>query len=153
VAGGRTLYRWEWALDADPAALWPLVADTNRFNRDTGTPEIRDDGELVGGGYGVAVGGAFFTESQFSRETSTSKIGFAVLNWHLAHWGFTLDDGKWPTSPLLDMGFRTLPRAAFQARLATAAALPGKPGRWSVETDLKTVAAWQTGGDKGRPET
>ncbi|MBI5111002.1 MAG: GNAT family N-acetyltransferase [Rhodovulum sp.] len=111
-------------------------------------------GELVGGGYGVAVGGAFFTESQFSRETNTSKIGFAVLNWHLAHWGFTLDDGKWPTSPLLDMGFRTLPRAAFQARLATAAALPGKPGRWSVETDLKTVAAWQTGGSKEqRPET
>ena len=44
-------------------------------------------GDLVGGGYGVAVGGAFVTESQFSREPNTSKIGFTVLNWHLAHWG------------------------------------------------------------------
>lgn len=42
MAGGECLYRWEWALDAGPAALWPLVADTNRFNRDTGTPEILD---------------------------------------------------------------------------------------------------------------
>src|SRR5262249_13050396 len=51
-------------------------------------------GALVGGGYGVAVGRAFTTESQFSREPNTSKIGFAVLNWHLAHWGFAFNDGK-----------------------------------------------------------
>src|SRR6185437_14963940 len=43
-------------------------------------------GELAGGGYGVAFGGAFATESQFSREPNTSKIGFTVLNWHLARW-------------------------------------------------------------------
>ena len=29
-------YRWEWHLRSSPAALWPLVSDTNRFNRDTG---------------------------------------------------------------------------------------------------------------------
>jgi class 3 adenylate cyclase len=33
-------YRWEWLLRAAPAALWPLVADTNRFNRDTGIPAV-----------------------------------------------------------------------------------------------------------------
>lgn len=33
-------YRWEWQLNASPQALWPLVSDTNRFNRDTGVPEI-----------------------------------------------------------------------------------------------------------------
>jgi class 3 adenylate cyclase len=33
-------YRWEWRLQASPEALWPLVADTNRFNRDTGLPMV-----------------------------------------------------------------------------------------------------------------
>ncbi len=33
-------YRWEWNLRAPPEALWDLVADTNRFNRDTGLPEV-----------------------------------------------------------------------------------------------------------------
>src|SRR6266480_1263745 len=33
-------YRWEFDLDSSPEQLWPLVADTNRFNRDTGVPEV-----------------------------------------------------------------------------------------------------------------
>ncbi len=35
-------YIWEWELEATPAALWPLVADTDRFNRDTGLPTVTD---------------------------------------------------------------------------------------------------------------
>jgi adenylate cyclase len=35
-------YRWQWHLRASPAALWPLVSDTNRFNRDTGLPSVED---------------------------------------------------------------------------------------------------------------
>ena len=31
-------YVWKWELDAAPAALWPRVADTDRFNQDTGLP-------------------------------------------------------------------------------------------------------------------
>jgi len=34
-------YRWEWPLKSSPEALWPLVADTERFNRDTGVPAVR----------------------------------------------------------------------------------------------------------------
>ncbi|EJW11313.1 Leucyl/phenylalanyl-tRNA--protein transferase [Rhodovulum sp. PH10] len=104
------------------------------------------DGALVGGGYGVAANGCFFTESQFSREPNTSKLGFTVLNWHLAHWGFLLNDGKWPTPTILDMGFRDISRAEFGQRLAQGAGVPTRVGRWEVETDLKTVAAWQPGG-------
>ena len=52
------------------------------------------DGALVGGGYGIAVGRVFFTELQFSRESNTSKMGFATLNHHLAKWGFLVNDGK-----------------------------------------------------------
>ena len=33
-------YRWEFDLESSPEQLWPLVADTNRFNRDTGLPEV-----------------------------------------------------------------------------------------------------------------
>ncbi len=47
-------------------------------------------GELVAGGYGTAYGGAFTGESQFAHEPNASKIGFTVLNWHLAHWGFAV---------------------------------------------------------------
>src|SRR5437867_10607286 len=34
-------YRWEFDLETSPEQLWPLVADTNRFNRDTGVPSIQ----------------------------------------------------------------------------------------------------------------
>ena len=105
---------------------------------------------LVGGGYGVAVNGVFFTESQFSLESNTSKIGFTVLNWHLANWGFALNDGKWPTPTILDMGFRTISRAEFRRILDTHKGTPGKPGRWQVEASLETVADWQPQRAAGR---
>jgi len=35
-------YRWSWTLPADAEALWPLVSDTNRFNRDAGLPPVED---------------------------------------------------------------------------------------------------------------
>jgi leucyl/phenylalanyl-tRNA--protein transferase len=103
------------------------------------------EGELVAGGYGVAAGGAFTVESQFTRESHASKIGFAVLNWHLAHWGFALNDNKGPTRNCLEMGFRVVPRAEFLNELTHAARRPGRLGSWQVETDLATVAAWQPG--------
>ena len=104
-----------------------------------------ETGELAGGGYGVATGGAFATESQFSAEPNTSKIGFTVLNFHLARWGFAFNDGKLTTPTTLDMGFREFPRADYLARLTGAARLPGRPGRWSVEADARDVADWQPG--------
>jgi leucyl/phenylalanyl-tRNA--protein transferase len=100
------------------------------------------DGALVGGGYGVAVGGAFTIESQFTRESHTSKIGFAMLNWHLAKWGFLLNDNKGPTQNTLEMGFKVVPRAEYQARLTEAMRMPDRRGRWEIETDLATVAQW-----------
>ena len=102
-----------------------------------------DKGELAGGGYGLAIGNSFVTESQFSNEPNTSKIGFTVLNWHLAHWGFAFNDGKVMTPTCQDMGFLNIPRKAFLARLAEAERAPGKSGRWQVEADMAAVADWQ----------
>ncbi len=103
------------------------------------------DGKLVGGGYGVAIGRVFFTESQFSHEDNTSKLGFSVLNWHLAHWGYVLNDGKWPTPTILDMGFRMIPRCEFLDILGKDAGEGGMPERWTVEADPKVVADWHHG--------
>jgi len=100
-------------------------------------------GELAGGGYGVAVGGAFVTESQFSREPNTSKIGFTVLNWHLAQWGFEFNDGKLMTPTCRDMGFREIPRRDYLQRLTVADRLTGKSGRWQTEADITAIADWK----------
>jgi leucyl/phenylalanyl-tRNA---protein transferase len=104
------------------------------------------DGKLVGGGYGVAVGSIFTTESQFSHEPNTSKLGFTVLNWHLAKWGYVLNDGKDMTPTILNMGFRLIPRAEFLQLLEQNARQGGKSGRWSVEAGPELVAGWQEGG-------
>lgn len=104
-----------------------------------------DKGELAGGGYGLAAGGSFATESQFSLEPNTSKIGFTVLNWHLAHWGYAFNDGKLMTPTCRDMGFREVPRAEYLDRLAPVARKPDRLGRWSVTADLNVVADWQPG--------
>jgi leucyl/phenylalanyl-tRNA---protein transferase len=99
-------------------------------------------GELVAGGYGLGVGAAFTSESQFFREPNTSKIGMTVLNWHLKLWGYRFNDGKLMGPLLHALGFRDMPRRAFLAKLDAATAEPGRPGRWQVETDLDTVSRW-----------
>jgi leucyl/phenylalanyl-tRNA--protein transferase len=99
--------------------------------------------ELVGGGYGVAIGASFSGESQFSLERDTSKIGLSALNYHLARWGYHFDDGKILSPTTRDMGFREIPRADYLARLAQAVRAPGKSGRWQVEADLPAIADWR----------
>lgn len=56
-------YRWEWQLESDPDSLWPLVADTNRFNRETGLPPVR---AAADGGRSLAATQAFRRRLQLS---------------------------------------------------------------------------------------
>ena len=107
-----------------------------------------EKGELAGGGYGLAVGNSFVTESQFSSEPNTSKIGFTVLNWHLARWGFAFNDGKILTPTTHDMGFREVPRWDYLARLRQADKNPGRIGRWQTEADVAAIADWQPQSNK-----
>ena len=109
-----------------------------------------EPGDLVGGGYGVSAGASFTTESQFTRETNTSKIGFTVLHWHLNKWGYAFDDGKLMTPTCKDMGFREVPRHEYLRRLESAMARPGKPGRWKVEDDLATISEWRPAEASGK---
>lgn len=99
------------------------------------------DGALVGGGYGVAVGRVFVIESQFFRESKASQIGFAVLAWHLAKWGFALMDNKWLTQATARAGFKDMPREDYLSQLPDDWRTPVHPGHWRAEADAKTVAA------------
>jgi len=72
----------------------------------------RDDA-LVGGLYGVALGGAFFGESMFSRATDASKVAFAVLCQRLRERGFTLLDAQFMTPHLASLGARLVSRAEY----------------------------------------
>jgi leucyl/phenylalanyl-tRNA--protein transferase len=102
-------------------------------------------GDLVGGGYGVAVGRSFSVESMFCWEDNSSKVGFTWLTWHLAHWGFDFTDNKTMAAYKSQLGFKPIPRADYLARLAEAVQYPTKRGRWEIEADAATVAAWQPG--------
>jgi leucyl/phenylalanyl-tRNA--protein transferase len=101
------------------------------------------EGRLVGGVYGVACGGVFFGESQFSTVRDASKIAVATLHCHLAQWGFVLCDAKWITDHLRHFGFRTMPRDEFLAVLKEHACKPGRVGSWTVDEALD-VAGWRT---------
>jgi leucyl/phenylalanyl-tRNA--protein transferase len=101
--------------------------------------------ELVGGGYGVAVGHSFSVESMFCFEDNASKVGFTFLTWHLAHWGFAFTDNKTMAPYKEQFGFKPIPRADYLARLAEAVQAPTRRGRWEIEAEPATVAAWQPG--------
>ncbi len=82
--------------------------------------EARIDGELVGGLYGVAIGGACFGESMFSRATDASKAALIHLAARLRFGGFNLLDAQFITPHLSQFGAQTLPRRIFQGLLSVA---------------------------------
>jgi leucyl/phenylalanyl-tRNA--protein transferase len=78
------------------------------------------DGKLVGGLYGVSLGGAFFGESMFSRERDASKVALAHLVARLRHGGFTLLDIQFLTDHLARLGAVEVPRVEYKAMLRDA---------------------------------
>jgi leucyl/phenylalanyl-tRNA---protein transferase len=88
--------------------------------------------ELVGGLYGVALGGVFFGESMFSRATDASKVALARVVGQLTTWGYTLIDCQVGSAHLFSLGAEEIPRENFLATLRPALALPGRPGSWKT---------------------
>ena len=82
--------------------------------------ECWDEGELVGGLYGVSLGGAFFGESMFSRATNASKIALVHLVARLLEGGYTLLDAQFHNAHLEQFGLQEISRDAFKAQLANA---------------------------------
>ncbi|HEY0526352.1 MAG TPA: leucyl/phenylalanyl-tRNA--protein transferase [Stellaceae bacterium] len=82
-------------------------------------------GRLVGGLYGVALGGAFFGESMFSRATDASKVALVHLVARLRAGGFVLLDTQFVTEHLEQFGAVEIPRAEYRRRLAAALRVQG----------------------------
>jgi leucyl/phenylalanyl-tRNA--protein transferase len=82
--------------------------------------EVRLDGALVGGLYGVHLGGVFFGESMFHRVTDASKVALADLVDRLRRAGFLLLDIQWVTPHLAQFGAIEIPRKEYLRRLKAA---------------------------------
>lgn len=75
------------------------------------------EGRMVGGLYGVHLGGAFFGESMFHHETDASKVALMALVTRMRERGMSLLDIQWVTPHLAQFGAVEIPRAAYLARL------------------------------------
>lgn len=82
--------------------------------------ECRRNGRLVGGLYGVALGGAFFGESMFSRERDASKVALVHLVARLQISGFIVLDTQFGTEHLARFGGLEIPAADYKATLSGA---------------------------------
>jgi len=82
--------------------------------------EVWKNDQLVGGLYGVSVGGAFFGESMFSRATNASKVALVYLVERLNQQGYVLLDTQFMTDHLRSLGGQEIIRAEFHDRLKEA---------------------------------
>ncbi|MGY4531857.1 leucyl/phenylalanyl-tRNA--protein transferase [Pseudomonas sp. TE3786] len=112
-AGPRSYADGTWITDAMQAAY--LKLHQQGFAHSV---EVRENGKLVGGLYGLAMGQLFFGESMFSHADNASKVGFATLVEHLKAWGFVLIDCQMPTQHLHSFGARPIARTDFANFLA-----------------------------------
>jgi leucyl/phenylalanyl-tRNA--protein transferase len=133
--------RFEMSVDRAFTEVMQACAETDRDPDDPGTwitPEIIESyaklhtrglahsieawrgGRLAGGLYGVALGGAFFGESMFHRETDASKIALMALVERLRDRGYQLLDTQWSTTHLEQFGAIEVPRRDYLRRLERA---------------------------------
>ena len=96
--------------------------------------ETWQDGRLVGGLYGLAIGGAFFAESMFTRVDDASKVALVRLVKQLQAWNFRLIDCQQFSPHVSRFGAEEIPRADFIKHLHQALTLPERRGRWTFET-------------------
>lgn len=88
--------------------------------------EAWQNGALVGGLYGVAVGGLFAGESMFSRATDSSKVALVHLYERLRAGGFVLWDTQFMTAHLAKFGAHEIPRGEYKRRLQKALEVKAK---------------------------
>lgn len=105
--------------------------------------EIWADGRIIGGIFGVAIGGAFFGESMFSARTNGSKIAMVYLVDRLIRAGFALFDTQFITDHLSRLGAIEITRADYRSHLAAAlrvdAAFARPPGPTSPQDTLQRI--------------
>jgi leucyl/phenylalanyl-tRNA--protein transferase len=144
----KVLPQFEFRVDTEFLEVVQACADPNRPGRWI-TPEVVEayvrlheagwahsieawqEGRLVGGLYGVAIGGLFAGESMFHHARDASKAALVHLHQLLAADGLPdrLIDVQWRTSHLATLGITEVPRSRYRKLLERALALP-LPERW-----------------------
>ncbi len=99
--------------------------------------EAWSDDKLVGGAYGVCVGGIFCGESMFTLESNASKVAFASLVHQLHRWGIWLTDCQVYTRHLARLGAEEWPRSKFLRVLREVVKRPDLKGVWELDPDLE----------------
>jgi leucyl/phenylalanyl-tRNA--protein transferase len=92
-----------------------------------------ENGELVGGLYGVSIGGVFCGESMFHIEPNTSKLAFISLVQHMKRHNGLFIDCQLQNPYLASMGVIEVPRELYLEKLQLAVALPSAPSMWSPQ--------------------
>ncbi len=101
------------------------------------TVEVYREERLVGGLYGVSLGGAFFGESMFHRERDASKVALVHLVARLRYGGYRLLDTQFLTTHLAQFGAYEVPRRQYRRMLAEAVA---GVADWSAWPSGRTVS-------------
>jgi leucyl/phenylalanyl-tRNA---protein transferase len=138
----RSCRRFTVSVDADASGVMEGCAEPNRPHSWI-TPALADaylelhrlghvhsfevwdyEGELVGGLYGVALGGLFCGESMFHRVSDASKVALVHLVSLLSERGGVMLDVQWSTRHMASLGARVIGRAEYLRRLPAALAVP-----------------------------
>jgi leucyl/phenylalanyl-tRNA--protein transferase len=98
-------------------------------------------GELVGGLYGVSLGGAYFGESMFALCPDASKVAFATFVTQLRRWRIELVDCQVYTDHLARFGAVEIPRRLYLRQLREALGQPDRVGVWRFDPDLERSAS------------
>jgi len=95
--------------------------------------EAWKEDRLVGGLYGIALGGVFFAESMFTVIDDASKTALVSLVRQLEAWGFRMIDCQQSSPHIRRLGAEEIPRRDFIAHLSDALDLPDRRGRWQFD--------------------
>ncbi len=106
------------------ASIFKVFCDLHKRG-DAHSVECWKNDKLVGGIYGLAIGGAFFGESMFSRERDASKVALLNLVARLWKGGFTLLDTQFVNEHLKQFGAYELPHDDYKQRLDEALKIKG----------------------------
>ena len=96
--------------------------------------ETWQEGRLVGGLYGVALGRIFFGESMFTRVPDASKVALVSLVRQLQTWGFRIFDCQQPSRHIKTLGAEDIPRSEFLDHLADALTQSDRRERWCFDS-------------------
>ena len=101
--------------------------------------EVWQDDELVGGLYGLSLGGAFFGESMFSHATDASKVALVYLVRQLQRWQFDFIDAQVSSEHLTSLGTKEVRRDKFIRLLDQSLETPSRIGLWAFTPELSIL--------------